>query len=108
MEGERKMLACSSHCGRPQPMSISHPSLYLRGLEWTSWTPCLCSMCAHKPWCSLPLSLVSILMGERKFLSTWLVAFLSFWEIPDALEPVPGILVAEKMTRGIRGPLPCD
>ena len=47
------------------------PSLYLHGLEWTSWMPCLCSMCAHKPWCSLPLSLVSILMGEKKFLSTW-------------------------------------
>ena len=40
-------------------------------------------------------------MGEKKFLSTWLVAFLSFWEIPDVLGPVPGRLVAEKMTQSI-------
>lgn len=101
MEGERETLACSSHCGRPTA-NVRPPPPAFTFMAWSG--PAgrrLCSMCAHKPWCSLPLSLVSILMGEKKFLSTWLVAFLSFWEIPDVPGPVPGTLLAEKMTQGV-------
>lgn len=86
-----------STVGDPQPMSVPHcqplPSCTSGGPVDALFVQHVCTQAlvflGHSP-------LVSILMGREEILSTWLVAFLSFWEIPDVLGPVPGRLVAEK------------
>lgn len=72
-----RQLACSSHYGTHSQCLSLTASLYLRGLEVDQLERPVCAARVHTSpgaLCPSPIH-PNILMGEKKFLSTWLVAF---------------------------------